>query len=48
MFEDVAHFCGGVILTMLASVVFVVLATLMVKFMIGFYVPIILFVWHLW
>jgi hypothetical protein len=46
--DDVGRFIGGCFLTMLGSVVLVVLMTLAVKFAIGFYVPIVLWLWRLW
>jgi hypothetical protein len=46
--EDVGRFVTGVIYTMVGSVVFVVLATLTVKCVTSFYVPIILWAWRLW
>jgi hypothetical protein len=46
--EDVGRFVTGVIYTVVGSVVLVVLVTLTVKCVIGFYVPIVLWVWRWW
>lgn len=46
--EDMARIVGGAIVTVVVSALSVALITLTVKFAIGFYVPIIRFVWNLW